>query len=182
MLREQLKEQLLSSLQEIKDFPKPGVIFRDIMPLLRQPKLFKNILESMAEHVQKHKVQHIVGIESRGFLLGVPLATMLDLPFVAARKKGKLPGLVHGQSYALEYGHDVLEIQQDAIKQGESYLIVDDVIATGGSAEAVVNILKRNHAHVAAVMFLIELKFFGGRKFLLDKWPGVEFYNLLAFD
>ena len=166
-----LGQELLSIIRDFPDFPKPGILFKDISPLLRNAKVFQKIINEMAASAQKMNANQIIGIESRGFLFGVPLALQLGVPFVAARKKGKLPGPVLSESYALEYGTDSLEIQADALPAGSRSLIVDDVIATGGTASAIAKLIGRSEGELAGFCFLIELGFLNGREGLLKSHP-----------
>ncbi|MCA2961988.1 MAG: adenine phosphoribosyltransferase [Silvanigrellales bacterium] len=179
-----LASDLLAIIRDFHDFPKPGIVFKDIAPLLRNPDAFRRVLGRMAEHAKKNGATQIVGIESRGFLFGLPLALELGLPFVPARKKGKLPGPVHSESYALEYGVDHVEIQTDALPKGSRSLIVDDVIATGGTAAAVGGMIARHGApqgaSVAGYSFLIELGFLPGREALLKATPGAEVSSIIV--
>ena len=161
------QSELLTIIKDVPDFPKKGVIFKDINPLFREPLLLKKVVACMAEYAQSLQIQHIIGIESRGFFFAVPLALEMNLPFIAARKKGKLPGAVISETYSLEYGTDCIEIQSNALIQGERYLIVDDVIATGGTANATAKIVQKSGAIVAGFSFLIELSFLNGREILL---------------
>lgn len=174
-----IQSELLSIIKDVPDFPKKGVIFKDINPLLKEPHLMKRVVAEMAEHTQLLKVQHIIGIESRGFFFAMPLALELNLPFIAARKKGKLPGDVLSESYSLEYGMDCIEIQNSAFIRGERYLIVDDVIATGGTANATAKIVQKSGSIVAGFSFLIELSFLNGREVLLNTSPNSQLQSFI---
>lgn len=174
-------QRLKTRIADVSDFPKPGIDFKDIMPLFRDGPMFRETVLHMANMVRKTDAQHIVAIESRGFLIGAPLAFELGLPFIPARKKGKLPGPVTGETYALEYGNDTVEIQTDALKKGESYLIVDDVIATGGTANAVSALLQKQGCNICGFFFLIELEFLKGKGTLLKNSPEVPFLSLLRY-
>ncbi len=175
-----IQQELLSVLKDYPDFPKPGIIFKDICPLLGNPAVFKRVLRHLAEHAADCKATHIIGMESRGFLFGMPLATELGLPFIPARKAGKLPGEVLKQSYSLEYGIDHVEIQKSSVQSGARYLIVDDVIATGGTAAAVAKLIQAGGGTVAGFSFVIELSFLNGRKPLLELAPKAGVYSLLT--
>lgn len=147
------------------DFPRKGVIFRDFLPILQNPRIFDDML-SLFHEIIKEKVpdvEVIVGIESRGFLIGAPLALKLNLPFVPIRKAGKLPGKVEQMSFSLEYGKDVLEIQQDVIRKDQKVVVVDDLIATGGSLKAGIQLLKKCEADVQCCLLVIELTQLNGR-------------------
>lgn len=165
--------------EKINDFPQAGVVFRDIMPLFLDPSLFKNTIQTMAAHLEPLHPTHLVGIESRGFLFAAPLAYHLGCRFVPARKKGKLPGPVHSHTYQLEYGLDTLEIQQQALDAEARYIIVDDVLATGGTALAVNNLLRDQGMCVVANLFLISLSRLGGLSNLKQAYPDLPIFSLL---
>jgi adenine phosphoribosyltransferase len=150
--------------REIPDFPEPGVLFRDVTPLLREPAAFEAALRGIGEYVQSRAPQAIVGIESRGFLFGAPLADRLGLPFVPIRKPGKLPAARMSVEYSLEYGSGRLDIHADALRAGESALIIDDLLATGGTASGAAKLVELLGAQVAGIAFLIELASLGGRE------------------
>ncbi|MEY4066649.1 MAG: hypothetical protein RIR26_2857 [Pseudomonadota bacterium] len=175
-----IQQDLLAVLKDYPDFPKPGIVFKDICPLLAHPALFKRVLRHLAEHAADCSATHIVGMESRGFLFAMPLAAELGLPFIPARKAGKLPGEVIKQSYALEYGIDHVEIQKASVQSGARYLIVDDVIATGGTAGAVARLIQSHGGTVAGFSFVIELSFLAGRKSLQELSPQAGVYSLLT--
>ena len=145
------------------DFPMPGIVFKDITPLLAAPKAFTTCLDLFAERWAGERVDAIVGIESRGFIFGAALAARLTVSFVPARKPGKLPALADRVEYALEYGTDTLEMHCDALGKGARVLVVDDLIATGGTAAAAVELARRQGADVLGCAFVIELAFLGGR-------------------
>lgn len=159
-----LQEQVLFNLKDVPDFPKPGIVFKDIMPLFRDPNLTKEIAQTMAKQVEHLKPTIIAGIESRGFLLGPLIAQELNIPFICVRKKGKLPGRTISVSYDLEYGNAEIEIQENAVSSSDRILIHDDVLATGGTAEACKLLLEKAHAEVVGYLFLLEIKFLGGAK------------------
>lgn len=154
---------LKTHIRDVPDFPQAGVLFRDITPLLRDAAARHFAIGEMANYVASRRVDAIVGIESRGFLFGVPIAERLGLPFVPVRKPGKLPSACVRESYALEYGTDTLEIHEDAVKRGQRVLIVDDLLATGGTARAATNLVKKIGGTVHALAFLIELVGLNGR-------------------
>lgn len=160
-----LAQEVIQTIQDIPDFPKPGIIFKDIAPVLASPALFARIIEAMAEYVRQNhpEATHIAGIESRGFIFGAPLANALALPFVLVRKPGKLPGEVIAQSYALEYGSDTLEVQSGAFGAGDQVIVVDDLLATGGTCKAAIDLISSCGAHVNEALFLIELSFLDGQ-------------------
>jgi len=149
--------------RDVPDFPTPGILFRDITPLLASPDAFKAAIEAMADPFRRAGAVKIVGIEARGFMFGAALARELGLGFVPARKPGKLPGKTERVAYGLEYGSDALEVHSDALSPGESVLIVDDVLATGGTAAAAAELVERLGARVEALIFCIELAALQGR-------------------
>jgi adenine phosphoribosyltransferase len=155
---------LKDHIRSIPDFPKPGILFYDISTLLGHAKAWHETIERVATIARKHKPDMIAGIESRGFLLAAPLALALGTGFVMLRKQGKLPGITVRHTYALEYGTDTIEIQQDAFKKGARVLLVDDLLATGGTMAAAVTLLERMGATVPAAACIIELTFLEGRK------------------
>ncbi|NNF07084.1 MAG: adenine phosphoribosyltransferase [Candidatus Eisenbacteria bacterium] len=150
-------------IRDIPDFPKPGIIFKDITPLLKQPKAMAYIEDEFARRLEGSNLDAIVGIESRGFIFGVALARRLNLPFVPVRKVGKLPHKAIQETYALEYGEACIEIHEDACAKGERVVVVDDLLATGGTAVAACKLLERLGAKVEALAFVIELSFLPGR-------------------
>ncbi len=161
-------ERLDKAIRDVPDFPKKGIVFKDITPLLNDPELFKLALEEIVMKYKTKGVQHVVGIESRGFIFGAPLAVRLGAGFVPVRKKGKLPSKTKAVTYSLEYGEDTLEIHTDAVKPGAKVLLVDDLLATGGTARAVCDLLRDMGAHIVGVAFVIELTFLNGSEKLKD--------------
>ena len=168
---------LKDHIRGIPDFPKPGILFYDISTLLRHADAWQVAMGRMASLVRSHQPTLVAGIESRGFLFAAPLAEKLGCGFVMLRKKGKLPGAVTGLDYALEYGTDRIEIQSDALEPGTRVVLVDDLLATGGTMSAGIQLLQNVGAIVPAAVALIELTFLGGRDRL-----GVPFDALLAYD
>lgn len=156
-LTSNLPEDFSQYCRDIPDFPKEGIIFRDITSLLNKGPVFKRAIDAMACHYDNQHIDVIVGIEARGFIIGSALAYKLGCGMVPVRKKGKLPWRVFRQSYDLEYGQDELEVHQDAIQSKQNVLIVDDVIATGGTIEAVANLVKEMNGNIIGAAFLIEL-------------------------
>jgi adenine phosphoribosyltransferase len=155
---------LKDHIRSIPDFPKPGILFYDISTLLAHPKAWHATIEQMAEAVKKHQPDVLAGIESRGFLLAAPLALALGTGFVMLRKQGKLPGITVRHTYALEYGTDTIEVQADAIEKGKRVVLVDDLLATGGTMAAAITLLEQVGAVVPAAACIIELTFLEGRK------------------
>lgn len=158
-----LSGQVLARIRDLPDFPQPGVVFKDVLPLLADPEVRDRVIEDLSERARADRVEAVLGIEARGFVLGAMLAHHLGLPFVPARKPGKLPGALHGVDYDLEYGSARLEVQADALPPGRRVLVVDDVLATGGTAAAAVALVRRCDAEVVAVEVLIEIEALAGR-------------------
>lgn len=168
---------LKAHIRDIPDFPKPGILFRDITPLLGNPAAMQYSIDAFAEQVAEYRPDYIVGIESRGFIFGMPLAYKMGLGFAPVRKPGKLPAAVHTASYALEYGNDTIELHQDAFKPGSRVLIIDDLIATGGTAAATAELIEQTGCTVAGFGFVIELVGLEGR----TKLPDVPVTVLLQY-
>ena len=162
-------QEIYQAIRDVPDFPKPGIMFKDITPLLLDPGRFRRALELMAAPFGGSKVQRVVSIESRGFLLGAPIALLLEAGLVPIRKPGKLPAARGRVEYTLEYGTDALEMHRDAVGQGDRVLIVDDVLATGGTAEAAAKLVRTHGAQVVGFTFLIELDFLKGRERLRNE-------------
>jgi adenine phosphoribosyltransferase len=156
-------ETIKNKIIDIPDFPKEGIMFKDIMPLLEDVETRNNLLKIIVDQVKDFNPEAIVGIESRGFFLGMLIANQLQIPFIPIRKKGKLPGNTLAQSYSLEYGEDKIEIQKDRIEKYQRILIHDDVLATGGTCEAACKLLKQENKTIA-VSFLMELSFLNGKE------------------
>jgi adenine phosphoribosyltransferase len=150
-------------IRDIEDFPKPGILYKDITPLLQDPQAMKNSIDALMDLLEQKEIDKVVGIESRGFFFATLLAERLNAGFVPIRKPGKLPFNTHKESYSLEYGEDVLEIHEDAIKEGERVLIHDDVLATGGTAAAACNLVEKLGGQIVQCNFLMDLKFLNGR-------------------
>lgn len=151
-------------IRDVPDFPKPGILFRDVTPLLADPHAFRRAVEAVAAPFRDARVERVIGIESRGFLLGAPVALALGAGLVIVRKPGKLPWKTVRASYALEYGEDSVEMHVDAIQKGQRVLVVDDLVATGGTAAAAVQLAREAGAEVVGASFLIELSVLQGRK------------------
>lgn len=154
---------LKDHIRSIPDFPKPGILFYDISTLLAHAEAWREAIRRLADEIRPYRPEVLVGIESRGFLLAAPLALELGLGFVMIRKRGKLPGDIVAHTYDLEYGNDTIEIQADAIAPGQRVVVLDDLLATGGTMAAAISLLRRLGADVKAAAFVIELTFLGGR-------------------
>ena len=149
---------------EIPDFPKPGILFYDIATLLAHPEAWKITIERLGAAIGPYKPTVLAGIESRGFLVAAPLALQLGVGFIMVRKRGKLPGATVSHEYALEYGTDMIEIQDGAVATGDRVVVVDDLLATGGTLEAAIQLIRDQNAEVVGAACIIELTFLGGRK------------------
>ena len=155
--------EIEAAIRNVPDFPKPGIQFKDITPVLADGRLFSGVIDHLLEGIQPGSVDKIVGIDARGFIFGAAAAVKLGVGFVPVRKKGKLPWTTHEQSYDLEYGSNTVAMHTDAIQAGERVLLLDDLLATGGTAAAAMQLLERLGAKVVGVNFVIELKFLDGR-------------------
>jgi adenine phosphoribosyltransferase len=156
-------EKVRNAIRDVPDFPKPGILFKDITPILESPVLCREIVAELADPFHNQEIDAIVGVESRGFLFGMMLAQFLNVPFIPVRKAGKLPYRTVSWSYDLEYGSSVIEMHEDALKQGWNVLIHDDLLATGGTAAASAELIRMQHAKVAGFTFVVELGFLSGR-------------------
>lgn len=172
-----LLDRLRAVIRDVPDFPKPGIIFKDITPILLDAELLRRVVEALTEATRSLNVTKVVGIESRGFIFGTAVAVALGVGFVPVRKKGKLPWTCEAVSYALEYGEATVEMHKDAIDRGERVVVIDDLLATGGTAAAAIELVRRLGGEVAEVQFVIELGFLHGRQAL----PGVPIRSLLAY-
>lgn len=159
-----LRQQLESSIRTIPDYPEPGIMFRDITTLLNQPKAFRRAIDELVHPYAGSGIEQVAGIEARGFILGGAVAHQLSAGFVPIRKKGKLPHKTVRVAYSLEYGIDEMEMHRDAVKPGQRVVLVDDLIATGGTAEGAVKLLRQMDAVVVAACFVIDLPDLGGRE------------------
>ena len=164
---------------DIPDYPEPGVIFKDITPLFKDPEAFRALVDDIAEHFAGKGITKVVGAEARGFLVGPPVAYKLGAGFIPARKPGKLPRAVYSESYALEYGTDTIEVHQDAFEPGDNVLVVDDLIATGGTSLAVAKLVEKTGAHVEGFAFLLELCFLNPREVIARDFGDREVYTLV---
>ncbi len=163
-------DQLRRYIRDVPDFPKPGILFRDVTPLLLEPAALEGAVEALAEPFQNQRVDRVLAIESRGFVVGAPVALSLGVGFGLVRKAGKLPYQTHRVSYDLEYGTDTIEMHVDTVEKGHRVLVVDDLIATGGTAAAAVKLAREAGGEVIGCSFLVELTALEGRK-LLDVEP-----------
>ncbi|MES1158606.1 MAG: adenine phosphoribosyltransferase [Terricaulis silvestris] len=170
---------LTASIRTISDYPKPGIQFRDITTLLGDARAFRRAVDELVQPFAGRKIDKVAGIEARGFILGGAVAHQLSAGFLPVRKRGKLPAETLRQTYALEYGTDEVEIHVDAVKRGETVLIVDDLIATGGTCEAAVSLLRRAGAEIVGAAFVIDLPDLGGARKIASM--GVAAHSLVAF-
>jgi adenine phosphoribosyltransferase len=169
---------LTSTIRSVPDFPVEGILFYDITTLLKNPTAFRESVDQLVNHYQAVEIEIVVGIESRGFIFGAPLAYKLDAGFVPVRKPGKLPAEKISVSYELEYGTNSLEIHVDAIKKGQKVLVLDDLLATGGTAKATCNLVEKLGGQVVGVAFVIELSFLKGR----NQLAGYDVFSLIQYD
>lgn len=179
-MKTSLEDTLLASIRTIPDYPKPGVLFRDITTLLGNARAFRRAVDALVHPYVGEKIDKVAGIEARGFILGGAMAHQLSTGFVPIRKKGKLPHDTVRIAYSLEYGIDEMEMHRDAVKPGEKVLLVDDLIATGGTAEGAAKLLQQMGADIVAACFVIDLPDLGGRKKL--EALGVPVHTLIAFE
>ena len=173
----ELIESLRDAIRDIPDFPKPGILFKDITTLVKDPVHFKNSVDLLVEHAKTLDIEVIAAIESRGFIFGAAMAYALSVGFVPIRKPGKLPGKTLKQRYELEYGFDEIEIHDDAISPGSRVMIMDDLLATGGTARAAAQLVEKLSGNVVDITFLVELSFLQGRKLIAD----YNIYSLITF-
>jgi len=164
-------------IRNIPDFPKPGIQFKDVTTLLLDPPAFKHIIDGWKERYDTRQIDAIVGVDARGFIFGAPLAYAMGLPFIPARKKGKLPGVVISEDFALEYGTDTVEVHIDALEEGQRVVIIDDLLATGGTVAAVARLMAKLKVEVVEAAFVVELPPLGGRKML----EGLNVHTLVEF-
>ena len=172
-----MTDQVKALIRDVPDFPQPGIVFKDITPLLADENAFSSIIDLIVVHYGRGNIDKVVGIEARGFILASPVAYHFGAGFVPVRKSGKLPWQTEREEYALEYGTATLEIHQDAIRPGERVLIVDDVLATGGTARATAGLVERLGGKVVGIACLIELGFLKGR----DVLEGYDFLSLITY-
>lgn len=164
----QIIENVKTKIRAVENFPKEGIIFRDITTALKEADTLKVMIDYLCEQFKDTKIDYVAGIESRGFIFGMPMAYKLNAGFVPIRKPNKLPAATYAQEYELEYGTDKIEVHQDAFEKGANVLIVDDLLATGGTAEAACKLVKKTGANLVGIAFLIELEALKGREKLID--------------
>lgn len=169
--------QLKKIIRDVPDFPKPGIVFKDISTILKDPLALRSVIDILAAKFRNKRITKVVAVESRGFILGSVLAYKLGAGFILVRKKGKLPYKTHSVSYELEYGSDTLEIHEDAVDQQDRVLIVDDLLATGGTVGAVVKLIEGFNAKIVGSAFLIELSFLQGR----ERLNGLPISSIIKF-
>ncbi len=170
--------ELRRFIRDIPDFPKPGILFRDITPLLASSGAFRSAVHQMAANFRGQHIDAVAAAEARGFIFAAPLAVELDIGFVPIRKRGKLPFKVHSFSYELEYGKDTVEMHQDAMSPGHRILLVDDLLATGGTMKACCELVEQTGATIAGCCFLVELSFLNGR----EKLEPYESFSLISYE
>ncbi|GGW34187.1 adenine phosphoribosyltransferase [Streptomyces xantholiticus] len=174
------QELLLSRIRDVADYPKPGVMFKDITPLLADPAAFTALTDALSEFCVRNGATKIVGLEARGFILAAPVAVRAGLGFIPVRKAGKLPGATLSQAYELEYGTAEIEVHAEDLRAGDRVVVIDDVLATGGTAEASLELVRRAGADVAGVVVLMELGFLGGRPRLEPSLAGAPLEALIT--
>jgi adenine phosphoribosyltransferase len=168
---------LAKMIRDVPDFPKEGILFKDITTLIKDPRAFKEVIDTLADHYVGRQIDLVVAVEARGYILGAPIAYKLGAGFVPVRKKGKLPAETVREEYELEYGTDSVEMHRDAIQPGQKVLIVDDLIATGGSAAATARLVERLGGEVVSIAFLIELTFLNG----VEKLKDYDVFTMIEF-
>jgi len=171
-------DELRACVRDIPDFPKPGVVFKDITPLLAHADAFQSTIDLLAGHFSSTRIDKVLGVEARGFIIAAPVSYKFGAGFVPIRKAGKLPWDIEREEYELEYGSDLLEIHRDGVEPGDNVVIVDDVLATGGTASASVRLVEKLGGTVTGLGFVIELGFLGGR----SKLAGYDIVSLMTYD
>jgi adenine phosphoribosyltransferase len=172
-----MEKKLKKVIKDVPDFPKPGIIFKDLTPVFKDRKIFKSLIDYFYNRYRNKKLDAIVAVESRGFIIGAPLAYKLKVPFIPARKPGKLPGETHKITYSLEYGTDAIEMHKDALNKNDRVLIIDDLLATGGTANAVASLVEKADAKVFELAFVVELVELKGR----EKLQGRKVFSIVHY-
>ncbi|MGP3969123.1 adenine phosphoribosyltransferase [Streptomyces sp. 6N223] len=177
---QELRDLLLSRIRDVPDYPKPGILFKDITPLLADPEAFTALTEALAGFCLAQGATKVVGLEARGFILAAPVAVRAGIGFVPVRKAGKLPGATLSQAYELEYGSAEIEIHAEDLEPSDRVLVIDDVLATGGTAEASLRLIRRSGARVAGLAVLMELAFLAGRDRVVAALDGAPYQALIT--
>ena len=177
MISRSVSEELKQAIRTVPDFPRPGIMFRDVTTLLARPRELRLAVDALHEHFKNREIRKVAGIEARGFIFGAPLAYLLGVGFVPLRKAGKLPAPVYRETYSLEYGTDTVEMHRDAVVPGEKVLIVDDLLATGGTARAARRLVEQAGGEVAALAFLVDLSLPGSR----ENFGDLELLSLVTY-
>lgn len=172
-----LEQRLKGAIRDIPDFPKPGIVFKDITPLLLDPEAFRVTLEALTEYARARDAHKVIGVDARGFLFAGPVADRLGIGLVPVRKEGKLPHNTHSESYSLEYGTNTLELHADAISEGERVVVIDDLLATGGTVRAAASLAEACGGVISGMGFVVELGFLDGRRQL----AGYDCYSLVTY-
>ncbi|MCL2390128.1 MAG: adenine phosphoribosyltransferase [Endomicrobia bacterium] len=172
-------KKLEKTIRDVLDFPVKGIVFKDITPVLQDVSLFNEVIDDLANKFKDYKIDKIAGIESRGFLFGMPLALKMGVPFVPVRKKGKLPAETLSVTYKLEYGEASIEIHKDAVKSGERVLILDDLLATGGTTNAAIELIEKLDGKPVVAAFVVELGFLSGRNNISNR--NIEVFSILKY-
>ncbi len=167
-----------SAIRDIPDFPREGIIFKDITPVLQDADLLKRVVDAFSDRYRSMRIDKVLAVEARGFIVGAPLAVEIGAGFVPLRKAGKLPYRTTAETFDLEYGTDTLEVHEDAVSPGERVLVIDDLLATGGTAEASLKLARRLGGEVVELAFMVELRFLSGR----DKLVDIPVHSLIEFD
>lgn len=178
--QKELQDLLLARIRDVPDYPKPGVMFKDITPLLADPTAFGALTDALADLCERHGATKVIGLEARGFILAAPAAIQAGLGFIPVRKAGKLPGATLSQAYELEYGTAEIEVHAEDLVPGDRIMVIDDVLATGGTAEASLELIRRAGAQVAGVAVLMELGFLAGRRRLEPALAGAPLEALIT--
>jgi adenine phosphoribosyltransferase len=174
-----IESKIKNTVRDVVDFPVKGVVFKDITPILKDIALFKEIIDAFSYRYKNIKVDKIAGVESRGFLFGMPLAVKMGIPFIPVRKKGKLPSKTVWASYSMEYGSATIEMHEDAVSEGENVLLIDDFLATGGTVNASVELVEKLKGKVVSAVFVCELSFLKGRENIKNK--NIDVFSIAKF-